>query len=104
MAKFLLGQFDSTDIVINKNPVSGSVDFTLPDDVRENMAAEDIRVVDGIFCMTFYSDPHVSDVIKYRGFKWRIVEREFLVNRHSKRGEPRAVPTLLVEYVGKVED
>ena len=53
--------------------------------------------------MDFYSDPHIVDVIQYRGFKWRIIEREFLVNRHSKPDEPRAVPTLLVEYLGQVE-
>lgn len=103
MAKFLLGQFDSTNLVINRRPVSWTIDFTLPDDVRENMAAEDIRLVDGIFCMTFYSDPHVGDIIEYRGFMWRITGRHFLVNRHSKRGEPRAVPKLLVDYVGEVE-
>ncbi|MBD2156025.1 hypothetical protein [Leptolyngbya sp. FACHB-16] len=103
MAKFLLGKFDLNELSINKKPVAWSIDFTLPDEVRENMAAEDIRRVDGIFCMTFYSDPHVGDVIEYRGFLWQITGRHFLVNRYSKRGEPRAVPRLLVDYVGKVE-
>lgn len=99
----LLMQSELDQMLSEREYVSWSIDFTLPDDVRENMAAEDIRSVDGIFCMDFYSDPHVGDTIEYRGFKWRILEREFLVNRHIKSDEPRAVPKLLVEYVGKVD-
>lgn len=103
MAKFLLGQSDTTEFSINKKTAQFSIDFTLPDEVRENMAADDVRLVDGIFCMSFYSDPHVGDFIEYRGFLWRITGRHFLINRYTKRDEPRAIPSLLVEFIGSAE-
>ena len=39
----LLLQSDLDQMLSEREYVSWSIDFTLPDDVRENMAAEDIR-------------------------------------------------------------
>lgn len=104
MAKFLLGQSDVTEFSINRKTVQFSIDFTLPDGVRENMAADDVRLIDGVFCMSFYSDPHVGDTVEYRGFLWRITGRHFLINRYTRKGEPRSIPKLLVEFVGSTEE
>jgi hypothetical protein len=101
MAKFLLGEPEITEFSINKKSIQWMVDFTLPDEVRDTMPCDEVVLIDGIYCMDFYSDPHVGDFIKHRGFRWQILSREFLVTRHLKR-QPKAVPMLVVEYVGKV--
>jgi len=98
MAKFLLGQRTDTVVVINKKSIQWSIDFTLPDKTRENMAVDEVRAIDGIFVMDFYSDPHVGDYLTHKGHRWRIIGREFVVTRHLKR-EPKSIPRLVVEYV-----
>lgn len=100
MAKFLLNKPTETDIFINKKSIQWSVDFTLPLDVRENIASDESRIIDGVFCMDFYSDPHVGDRITHKGHRWEITARTFAITRHLKR-EAKSIPTLEVVYIGR---
>jgi len=100
MAKFLLGASSKVHVQVNKKCIQWSINFTLPDSLKESHPSDDFIDLDGIFVMDFYSDPHTGDYITHKGHRWQIVGREFVVTRHLKR-EPKSIPKLIVKYIGE---
>ena len=100
MAKFVSGSSSKVDVQVNKKCIQWSIDFTLPDSIKEVCPSDDFIDLDGIFVMDFYSDPHVGDRITHKGHRWQVVGREFAVTRHLRR-ESKSIPKLEVEYLGE---
>ena len=98
MVKFALGLNQITDYQIERKSVFWLVDFDLPMAVRESMSLADLRPILGSFLMGFYTDPLPGDLITYRGYQWRVIERQFEPVRFRSK-DKRQVPTLLVEFV-----
>lgn len=100
MANFLLGVSETNTFVVSRRCIQWVIDFSLPDEVRENMPSGELIKIDGIFVMDFYADPMVGDRITHLGHCWQITGRIFAITKHKKR-EPKSVPSLEVQYVGK---
>lgn len=100
MAKFLLDNAVEIITQVNKTTVGYLVDFSLPEEIKEKIPMDEVRLINGIFLMRFYSDPLPGDKIIYRGFQWRVIERIFYPTRYNNRREDRKVPLLKVEFLG----
>jgi hypothetical protein len=98
MAKFFLDSV-SKRFEISKTPTLWSVDFELPEAVRDTLSMAEVGRLEGIFLMSFYEPPLVGDRVEYRGFEWEVVSRWHLAHRHQKHDQ-REVSRLFVKFLG----
>ncbi|HIK14602.1 MAG TPA: hypothetical protein IGS53_04825 [Leptolyngbyaceae cyanobacterium M33_DOE_097] len=103
MAKFSPGIFCNNPVTVNRNNVFWMCDFDLPEPIKESKSLAQISEVHGVFCMGFYCDPQVGDLVTYRGYQWRVIGRHFYTYRHSERSQ-RRIPKLLLEFLGETNE
>lgn len=102
MAKFSPGISCKNPVTVNRANVFWMVNFDLPESVKESKSLAELEPLHGTFCMGLYANPHVGDLVTYRGYQWRVKERQFQTYRHSAKAQ-RTIPKLLVEFLGAVD-
>jgi hypothetical protein len=89
-------------IKIKCKPIPFPVRFVLPDEVKESMALTQVKAIDGIRTLRFYSPPDIGHTIEFRGHLWLVksIYHECQIKGSSKADR---LPTILTEYLGAVE-
>ena len=100
MAKFNLQNQVKTDITVHKTTAAYMVDFALPKEVKDTLAATEVSQINGLFCVSYYDVPQLGDVVIHKGHKWQVTGREITVTRWHDTRSKKQIPTLKVAYLG----
>ena len=101
MSKFreMLAETEYQTLRIKCVPIPFPVRFVLPDEVKDSMALSQVKAIDGIRTLRFYSAPGIGHTIEFRSHLWLVkgFHHECQIKGSPK---PDRLPTVLTQYLG----
>ncbi len=101
MSKFrkMLADVEYETVQIWCKPVPFPVKFKLPDGVKETMPLAQVKAIEGIRTLRFYSPPDIRHTIEFRGHLWQVTG---IYHECQIKGSPSPdrLPTILTQYLG----
>ena len=97
----MLSPVEYETVKIICTPIPFPVLFNLPDHVKEQMSRTEVKAIEGVRILRFYTAPINPDTIEFKGHVWMVKARH---HETQIRGSSKAdrLPTVLTEYLGLV--